>query len=74
MKLSKCKVDSTSIKEFQNGTEIENKKFTFYPDRNIEVAYNNIIKDKNFQIPAIAGWQNLFSKEDGTLLNTIRVM
>ena len=25
-------------------------------------------------VPVIAGWQGLFSKEDGTLLNTLMVM
>ena len=67
-KLSKCKISSQRIKEFENATEKEDKQFTYYPKRDIETAYKEIATDENFQIAHIADWEKLYSFSDGTIL------
>lgn len=43
-------------------------------NKEIATSYNDITTFATINVPVIAGWQSLFSKEDGTLLNTLMVI
>lgn len=66
-----CKSESIRIREFENAVLKEDKKFNHYKDLPLSDLYTQIVNHNAFQIPAIADWESLYFKSDGTLLTTL---
>jgi hypothetical protein len=48
--------------------------YTFFPNLDIASSYNSITVRPDVNVPVVVDWQQLFSKEDGTLLPTLMVL
>jgi ABC-type lipoprotein export system ATPase subunit len=72
--ISKCKISSDRIKEYENGNEIEDKQFNYYPKLDIADAYKGITNHKDFAMPQIGDWHKLFTFGDGAALTTKMVL
>lgn len=74
VKLSKCLTDSVTYWHYEVGSADKTGGFTYFPNSELATSYNDITTFATINVPVIAGWQGLFSKEDGTLLSTLIVM
>lgn len=74
VKLSKCLTDSITYWHYEVGQADKTGDFKMHSNKEIATSYNDITTFATINVPVIAGWQGLFSKEDGTLLNTLMVM
>lgn len=74
VKLSKCLTDSIEYWHYQTGQADVNGQYTFFQNLDIAVSYNNISTHGSINIPLIADWEKLFTKADGTALNTLMVI
>jgi hypothetical protein len=74
IRLSKCLTDSVYFWHYQNGAVHNEGNFQMHSKNDIEVSYVDITSFATINIPVVAGWQSLFSKNDGTPLNTLMIL
>lgn len=74
MKLSKCLTDSVCYWHYENGNTKSEAKFEKYPNSELAVSYNGISTYKDVNVPVIPNWETLFTKADGTALDTLMLL
>lgn len=74
VKLSKCLTDSSYYWHYRGGAIHQEGDFTFHPNKDISVSYSDISGFASIAVPVIPNWETLFSKSDGTVLNTLMVL
>jgi len=74
IKLSKCLTDSSYYWHYQGGAIHQEGDFTFHPNKDIAVSYNDISSFASIAVPVIPNWEALFTKIDGTALNALMVL
>lgn len=74
IRLSKCLTDSVTYWQNDTGSAEVTGDFQMHNNKDIATSYNDITTFSTINIPAVADWQKLFSKVDGTILNTLMVL
>jgi hypothetical protein len=74
VKLSKCLTDSIAYWHYRTGLPNLTGGYTFFPNLDISISYNQITTRPDVNIPVIPNWETLFSKEDGTALTALMVL
>lgn len=74
MKLSKCLTDSVTYWHYETGQPDKTGDYTFHSNKDIAVSYNDISGFATIAVPTIPNWETLFTKADGTALNTLMVL
>ena len=71
VKLSKCLTDSVTYWHYEVGSADKTGGFAYFSNSDITISYNGITTFATINVPVIADWYKLFSKNDGTLLNSL---
>lgn len=71
IKLSKCKIDSLTFEEIEVGKPNKEGDFKYHQNKELELAYNEIIRHTSISIAATSNWQNLFICDDGKTLESL---
>ncbi|MGI8597756.1 MAG: AAA family ATPase [Chitinophagaceae bacterium] len=72
--LSKCLIDSVYFWHYQNTALHQEGNFTFHSNKDLAVSYGEIAGFGTISVPVIPNWETLFTKLDGTILNTLMVL
>ncbi len=74
VKLSKCLTDSVTYWHYETGQPDKTGDYTFHSNKDIAVSYNDISGFATIAVPTIPNWETLFTKADGTALDTLMVL
>ncbi len=74
IKLSKCLTDSIAYWRLQPGIPDITGKYNYFQNTDIAASYNSIANHPNVNVAVIPDWESLFTKADGTILNTLMVL
>ncbi len=74
IKLSKCLTDSVYYWHYQNNAIHQEGNFAFHQNKELAVSYSDIAGFATIAVPVMPNWETLFTKSDGTLINTLMVL
>ena len=74
IKLSKCLTDSVYYWHYQNNAIHQEGNFAFHQNKELAISYNDIAGYATITVPVIPNWETLYSRADGTILNTLMVL
>lgn len=73
-KLSKCLTDSIAYRYSEVGQLDKTGDFKMHSNKDIAISYNDITLFPIINVPVVPDWERLYSKADGTLLNSLMVI
>lgn len=74
IKLSKCLTDSVIYWHYEVGQPDRTGAFTYHLNKDLAISYSDISGFASIAVPVIPNWETLFTKADGTALDTLMVL